>query len=164
MRAPKARAKIFKEIIKTELIIYINVQRNHTKKSYIFCFPLSLMKSPDFLKKGQDFMILSVFKIDCKISLFSLTLDKKDKKYWPSKRESFFLNIKKMWKVGRIHFKKVRPKGKKCAMTGAPFSEKCARGNFFAPFAQWRSPNASLTGDNKEVFVKHEQSPTAPKI
>ena len=29
-------------------------------------------------------------------------------------------------------------------MTGALFSEKCARGNFSAPFAQWRSPNASL--------------------
>ena len=29
-------------------------------------------------------------------------------------------------------------------MTGALFSEKCARGHFSAPFAQWRSPNASL--------------------
>ena len=27
-------------------------------------------------------------------------------------------------------------------MSGALFFEKCARGNFSAPFAQWRSPNA----------------------
>ena len=44
----------------------------------------------------------------------------------------------------RTHFQKVRPKGKQCAMTGALFSKKCARGYFSAPFAQWRSPNASL--------------------
>ena len=29
-------------------------------------------------------------------------------------------------------------------MTGTLFYKKCARGNFYAPFAQWRSPNASL--------------------
>ena len=50
-----------------------------------------------------------------------------------------------MRKVGRTRFQIVRLKGKQCAMTGALFSEKRTRGNFSAPFAQWRSPNASLS-------------------
>ena len=52
-----------------------------------------------------------------------------------------------MRKVGRIRFQIVRLEGKQCArhtMTGALNSEKRARGYFFAPFAQWRSPNAFL--------------------
>ena len=62
----------------------------------------------------------------------------KEKQYFQKKNKNMYL------KIGRTHFQKVRPKEKQCAMTGALFSEKCARGNFSAPFAQWRSPNASL--------------------
>ena len=49
-----------------------------------------------------------------------------------------------MRKVGRTRFQLVHLKGKQCAMTGELFSEKRARVYFSAPFAQWRSPNASL--------------------
>ena len=59
-------------------------------------------------------------------------------------------------KVGRTHFQKVRPKEKQCAMTGALFFEKCARGNFSAPFAQWRSPNASLEYHNIPVAYRQK--------
>ena len=68
----------------------------------------------------------------------------------------YYKNIKKMWKVGRTHFENVRPKGKQCALAGALFSKKCARRSFYAPFAKWRSPNASLHIHNhKRYSFKH---------
>ena len=156
MRAPKARAKIFIEIIKTSLVIQIHFKGNQTKKSYNLHF-VSLIHNGitwcvlDFLQKGRDSLILPDLEIDCEIPRFSLTLPTcivhfiSKKLIDQVKRNKYFQkNIKKMWKVGRTNFEKVRPKANQCAMTGALFSKKCARANFSAPFAQWRSPNASL--------------------
>ena len=135
---------------KTSLMIQMYFQGNQTKKSFILFFSLIHNEItwcvPDFLQKGRSSLICPDLKIDYEISWRWLTcivhfIDKKTNR--PSKNVFFFSKMNK-WKVGRTHFQKVRPKGKQCAMTGALFSEKCARGNFSVPFAQWRSPNASL--------------------
>ena len=104
--------------------------------------PLSIMKSPDvsliFFQKERDSLIFPDLKIYCEILWFSLTLANLHSAHYLYKKK-LIDQVK-----GKLYFQKVRPKGKQCAMTGALFSEKCARGIFSAPFAQWRSPNASL--------------------
>ena len=138
-----ARAKIFKEIIKTKLIIHIYVQENQTRKiTYPWFFSLIHNEitwfSLIYSKKGKiswfSWILKWILKFpECWLTYIVHLIDKKGS----SKMESlfFFKNIKKMRKVGRIHFQKVRPKGNKCAMPGSLFSEKCARDNFSAPFA-----------------------------
>ena len=168
MRAPKARAKIFNEINHKNHTYNSNIfSGKSNKKKYILDF-VSLIHNditwcvPDFLQKERDSLIFPDLKIYCEILWFALTQAnlhsahyRQKKTNWPGKRETIFSkNKKNMWKVGRTHFQKVRPKRKQCAMTGALFSEKCARGNFSAPFAQRRSPNASLRNLEQRIHTK----------
>ena len=112
---------------------------------------------PDFLHKGQDSLIFPALKIDCEIPWFSLTLAnlysavyRKTKPIYQLKGKTFFFNEQVKSRAHPVS--KSAPEWETVRHDGRTVFEKCARGNFSAPFAQWRSPNASLLECSIDTF------------